>query len=353
MRYLCIVFLSFMSFSSFSQPSDTLKVGYKLVPPFVIETEDVLTGPTVWLWENIANENNIYFEYHEMPLDSLLMALENNSIDLCLSPLTITSSRAEVMDFSTPYYITHASLLEREESAFMKAIEFISSFFSVNFIRALGALVLVILVFGLLIWFFENRHNHEEFDKGLKGIWEGFWWSAVTMTTVGYGDKSPRTAGGRIVALVWMFTAIIIISGFTASIASSLTVNKIGGSSNVIEDFKDNKVGTIHNSATHEWLKNNFFKGTVTFETMQELLESLNSEEIDVVAYDRPILNSIISIDTLGSYSLFNIKFNPQLYAFGFSEQLSPELVDEINISMLQNVEKMEWMVLLSESDLD
>ena len=49
------------------------------------------------------------------------------------------------------------------------------------------------------------------------------------MTAVGYDDKSPRTHGGKIVSLIWMFTAIIIVSGFTASIAASLTVDNLEG----------------------------------------------------------------------------------------------------------------------------
>ncbi|MGO2102628.1 MAG: ion channel [Psychroflexus halocasei] len=44
------------------------------------------------------------------------------------------------------------------------------------------------------------------------------------MTTVGYGDKSPLSLGGRIVGLIWMFMAVIILSSLTAGIASALTV---------------------------------------------------------------------------------------------------------------------------------
>ncbi|MCB9286417.1 MAG: hypothetical protein H6560_03795 [Lewinellaceae bacterium] len=40
--------------------------------------------------------------------------------------------------------------------------------------------------------------------------------------------------------MVWMFTAIIIISGFTASIASSLTVNRLGGGISGLSELREN-----------------------------------------------------------------------------------------------------------------
>jgi len=49
----------------------------------------------------------------------------------------------------------------------------------------------------------------------------------VTMTTVGYGDKSPKTLGGRMVALVWMIFSIIFIASFTANITTSLTLSEL------------------------------------------------------------------------------------------------------------------------------
>jgi voltage-gated potassium channel len=38
--------------------------------------------------------------------------------------------------------------------------------------------------------------------------WDGIWWAASTMTTVGYGDQYPQTDAGRIIALVVMFIGI-------------------------------------------------------------------------------------------------------------------------------------------------
>ncbi len=350
-----IIFILFLFSSILSSASsiDTLKIGYTTEPPFVVKSKNgKLSGPSVWLWENIAKENNLKFKYVELSLEELLKAFKNNTVDMSLSPLTITAERYQVMNFTLPYHVEHASLLERKMSSLQKSWEFIKSFFSLNFLRALGALVFIILIFGFLIWLFERKKNKEEFHTGVKGIWEGFWWSAVTMTTVGYGDKSPKTMGGRIISLIWMFTAIIIISGFKASITSSLTINNISSAHDKITDYKNRNVGTLEGTATDEWLKRNFFTKKKAFITMEKALEALQKKEIDAIAYDRAVLKLAIKNDAISKYQFVDIKFNPQFFAFGLNKNLPETLVKSINSSMLLNIEKMEWQVHLSESGL-
>jgi ABC-type amino acid transport substrate-binding protein len=353
LRKLLLSILVFNSLILFSQ-QDTLKVGYTIEPPFVDKTENsTLFGPSVWLWENVAKENKIPYKYVPLNFEELLKGLENNTIDVSLSPVTITSMRSKDMDFSSPYHIVHSTIMQKEITPLEKSWQFVKSFFSINFLQALGGLIFVILIFGILIWLFERQTNNEEFDKSHKGIWEGFWWSAVTMTTVGYGDKSPRSTGGRIVSLIWMFTAIIIISGFTAGIASSLTVNNISSSNGEMRDFRDKNLGTIKNTATSEWLRNNFYTKKTEFSTLDELLIALDEDKIDAIAYDRPTLQNILKNDTLSKYTITDIKYNPQFYAFGLNKKLSDSVKEAINYSMLYNIEKMDWKVLLSESGLE
>jgi voltage-gated potassium channel len=50
--------------------------------------------------------------------------------------------------------------------------------------------------------------------------WEGVWWAAVTVTTVGYGDLYPTTVAGRIVAICLMLAGIGFLAVLTATIAS-------------------------------------------------------------------------------------------------------------------------------------
>jgi voltage-gated potassium channel len=49
---------------------------------------------------------------------------------------------------------------------------------------------------------------------------DALWWSAVTVTTVGYGDKYPVSAGGRGVAVVLMITGIGLVGVLSATVAS-------------------------------------------------------------------------------------------------------------------------------------
>ncbi len=49
---------------------------------------------------------------------------------------------------------------------------------------------------------------------------DALWWAIVTVTTVGYGDKFPTTAGGRVVAVILMLVGIGLIGVLTATVAS-------------------------------------------------------------------------------------------------------------------------------------
>lgn len=67
------------------------------------------------------------------------------------------------------------------------------------------------------------------------------WWSFVTTTTVGYGDISPSTALGRMIAVVLMLVGIGFIGMLTGTITTFFVKNKQEKSTyrqDVIEDIK-------------------------------------------------------------------------------------------------------------------
>ncbi|MCB0271347.1 MAG: ion transporter, partial [Calditrichaeota bacterium] len=182
------------------------------------------------------------------------------------------------------FYTTGLSIaVSRENSGGMFSL--LLNVFSMQFLKAVGALVVVLLIFGVLVWLFERRKNPEEFGGStVSGILSGFWWSAVTMTTVGYGDKSPRTVGGRVLALIWMFMAIIIISSFTAGIASALTLNQLQGKINGPGDLnrRDVRVGTVGKSTSAAWLDGERIDYRA-FNTVAEGLDALSDGRLEAM----------------------------------------------------------------------
>ena len=53
------------------------------------------------------------------------------------------------------------------------------------------------------------------------------WWAITTVTTVGYGDLSPVTTMGRVVAVALMIGGITLVGVVTASLASWI-VQRVG-----------------------------------------------------------------------------------------------------------------------------
>ena len=79
--------------------------------------------------------------------------------------------------------------------------------------------VIVLTVASVLVLQFESKNP----DANIQTGWDSFWYSVVTITTVGYGDRFPITVGGRITAMFIMFMGVGII-GALASILSSILV---------------------------------------------------------------------------------------------------------------------------------
>jgi voltage-gated potassium channel len=69
----------------------------------------------------------------------------------------------------------------------------------------------------------------------ISSVGDGIWWAIVTATTVGYGDISPRTTEGRIIAVVLMLLGIGVIGAFTATVASFFVAQDEGSELRALE----------------------------------------------------------------------------------------------------------------------
>lgn len=329
-----------------------VKVGIKISEPFIIESAEgsQYEGLSIFLWERVASDLNVKYEYKTYDnLNSLLKALRNHEVDISINPLTVTPERLKKMEFTQPFFITNLAIAIKKERQ-GPIIRLLQNIFSWKLWTAIALLAFVILIFGFLAWLFERKHNAEEFSRDAKGLWDSFWWSAVTMTTVGYGDKSPKSIGGRIVGLIWMFTAIIIISGFTASIASSLTVGQLSLDISNLDDLEDVRVVTIGGSTSHTFLNSKMIASNEV-SSVDEALMMVSSDKADAFVYDEPLLRYKINQNKLhNDIDVAPARFLTQYYAYALPPGQARKA---LNLAIIKRIETLEWKTELATYELE
>ncbi len=323
-------------------PSRTkLIIGYKIAPPFAIKNADgSWTGLSIELWRHIAHELDFDYEIRETDIPGLVQGLKAGTLDAAVAALTVTAEREKLFDFTHPFYTTGLGIAVKKQR-YSNWRDMILGFFSWRFLRPLGGLFLILLLVGTLVWSLERKSDAGGFAKDpARGIAGGFWWSAVTMTTVGYGDKSPVTFAGRGVAIIWMFVSIITISGFTAAIASSLTISKLGKHIDGPEDLLQVRVGSIPKTTTANYLDRQhiIFR---PYDTPLSGLQALEENHIDAFVYDAPILRYLIKREIGQSVHVLPGTFERQDYAIGLVT--NSDLREAINRLMLQHIHEHWW----------
>ncbi|CAI8017494.1 Putative potassium channel protein YugO [Geodia barretti] len=78
-----------------------------------------------------------------------------------------------------------------------------------NLLRLMAAIVALVVVGAAGLTVFEENRSFPD----------ALWWAIVTVTTVGFGDISPTSLGGRLIGVVLMFFGIGVLGMFTATIA--------------------------------------------------------------------------------------------------------------------------------------
>jgi ABC-type amino acid transport substrate-binding protein len=322
-----------------------LRTGVIVIPPLCMKTADnQWEGFSVELWKAVANEMRVAFEFQEFANPQLMLdALERREIDAI--PSLIVRERYEpVVDYSQSYVKSGLAIAVPAERGEYRWAHILESFFSKEVIKAIGFMLFVSLLAGMLVWAFERSRNREMFGQGtVEGIGHGIWWAMVTMTTVGYGDKAPRTIGGRIVALVWMIFSIVFIAGFTANITTSLTLNELKGRVRGFKDLYHVQVGSLSGSEGADFLVKqgiNF----IPFETFQEGLRAVAGKQIDAFVQDEHILKYQAKKDFPGRVQVLPGTYDE--YFISIALQNESPIRKPINKALLRFMKTEKWTEL-------
>jgi len=321
-----------------SYAGETVRVVSRNTPPFSFQDKTgTWRGIAIELWQDIAEDLNLSYEITLADsLEDVFSGIQTGEYDFAVAGLTITSDREKIVDFSQPYLSSSLGVAYLNDGN--PWLHVLAWFLSPPFLKILFSLLGLLFLAGFGVWFFEHKKNPEFSAARHEGIGSGFWWAAVTMTTVGYGDKSPKTFGGRCIAVIWMFACIVILSLFTASVVSSLGEG-VRINDRKFSNLEDQRLGTIRSSTSAVFLDHHNLIPQ-TYDTVQQAMQALSSNEIDAAVYDLPILQYYARRDKkqIRTESIAN-----QRQHYGLVMRLDAPWRNDVNVSLLALVRKPVW----------
>ncbi|XP_073256589.1 uncharacterized protein [Porites lutea] len=213
--------------------SKSLKIAWTEKPPYAFTsqtTEDKFIGfirEAIWQYlVDCGEARGISYQINTSEFGSelkMVESLKNNQVHIAAPIFELTNNRTyskfpflELDHYPGTEYITN----EEQINALSVVLDAVKSSWP------LFAVTLVLTaIAGIVMWALDTYWNSEEFPRSfIRGSWDGFWWSFISMTTVGYGDKTPKSVVGRIFSIIWIQLGLVIMAIFMAHITSALTV---------------------------------------------------------------------------------------------------------------------------------
>ncbi len=316
-------------------PPRALRVAVAGSAPFVLppdpESEEV-RGLSVEVWREVAARNHWTYEYRRVETtEQMLSLVAAGAVDVGVGPTSITAERAQRVAFSQPYQDASLAILAPAERRYTDRLR---PFLSRAFGFGVGSIVSLLLLVGVLLWLAERRRNQAQFPASpARGIANGVWLALVTMTTVGYGDRAPVTALGRLVAGVWMVSALVITSSLTASLTTALTLSQLDPAAILtVNDLRNRRVGAIRGTTSPRFVSRHGGI-VVVFPSLDAAAQTLSRRDVAAVVFDRPVLRHYLSEHPELPLQISEASYEPRGY--GFSMRLGSPLRAPIDVALL------------------
>lgn len=336
------LFLFFITANFCFSKNDTIRVAVYDKDPFGYVDKDEYKGLMIEIWEDIAKEMGLTYQYKLVKMDELLAGIHSRQYDVGLGAISITPEREELVDFT---HVVNPSGTTIGVSKNLNKVSFYDKWgpILVNLFELIAFLILMLLSAATLVWLVEKKYmrEHKDEEKGIKTIADGLWWSAVTMTTVGYGDKVPMSRFGKFIGIVWIFTSIIFFSLFTANASAKLTeTSKAKAIIKTVDDLYSVNVVSVANSSGEAFLKREGVHYS-TKPTLSEAIQSVINKENDAIVYNAPVLKYY----NKKKFQNKLIVSNHYLLKNNMAIALQPnsDLQEEINRILLQKVSEPKW----------
>jgi polar amino acid transport system substrate-binding protein len=306
------------------------------VPPFAFRNKSDLTGFSIELWSNIAKK--LGKQYQWLPLKTtpeILQAVEAEKADLGIANISITSDREDKFDFSFPMFESGLQImtLSRQQPAGLPY--FFGLFFTSSLLQLFAWMALLVLLLSHVVWFFERGNKKTDIsDSYIPGIFEACWWAAATLAT--QAESMPKSLLGRMLAVLWMFTSVVFVAYFTATVTSNLTVQNLQGDIKGPNDLPGKTVLTVKSSTAEKYLRKGGLS-VVSYPSIDIAYKALLARKGDAIVYDSPVLVYLSSHEGKGLVTVVGSIFEKESYGIVFPQ--GSQLRKAVNEALLSLIE--------------
>ena len=328
----------------------TLRVGVHDKPPYATKSADgQWEGLSVDLWRAMADVDGIAFEFVEMNYDDIIPAVRDGRLDAGVGEMQVTADNQRGLVFTQPFLQTSTGIAVRADTWHPDWNGLARDFFSWTLVSVLASIFVGMVIVSALIWFLERKHHVGHFKGGLKGFGSALWFAAVTMTTVGYGDKTPSTFAGRLIAFAWMLAGVLLIAGFTAAVSSSVATARFNDGVSSMSQLQNTACGVMIATLSQNVLRERGIP-TRAFPSLEDALVALEKREIGAVAGDRISL-AYLSREFAAHTPPQKIALSPltiQTSFIGIPVRPGLPQYEAINLALLKVTASPEWQNILT-----
>ena len=291
---------------------------YDLAPYGSVDAGGLFSGVSVDLWRRVAEDLHLTYRLAAVAqMEDILTGLETGQFDVAIGAITITPERLARVDFSYPAHRSGVAVALPGRGGPISAVVSYG-----NAVRQhtplIGVTVVLLLLTATLMWSFERRRQAaaQSAELSVTTLFDGVYWAVVTMTTVGYGDKTPKTRAGRFIAVLWMLTSLGLISLVSTSMVSSMTAARLElGPLEHDTDLAGKRLAAVAYSSGAEYLDSRHLRYT-KYNNLQEALTALAGGEADAVVNSVGALQYMVSTRFYGVIAVPSGLLAPAYMAF-------------------------------------
>jgi ABC-type amino acid transport substrate-binding protein len=300
-------------------PDEPLRVAVYDVPPYgSVDAEGLFSGASVDLWRRVAEDLHLTYRFIAVAqMGDVITGVERGQFDAAIGAITITPDRLARVEFTYPAHRSGVAVAFPKQTGPIAAV---MSYVAV--VRELGSLIALTLgllvLIGALMWVFERRRRlaANPGERAVTSLWDGIYWAAVTMTTVGYGDVTPLTSVGRFIAVLWMLGSLALISLLTTSLVSRMTADAVTSAPIArTSDLDGKQLAAVADSSGAEYLDEQHLQYT-KYANLKDALTSLVRGKSDAVVNSVGTLEYAISTYFSGVIPMPGGLLSPAYMAF-------------------------------------